>query len=279
MSKKYIKSMLFVPAHKKNFFLLLNKTSSDCVVFDLEDSVPINQKEHARKNLVNIEKKISPKKSFLRINYDLKYLNSDLKLFCRSKFSAIVLPKIKSSLDIRKIEKKILKLKKDKKFKIFVLVETAEAIINLKEICKSSKRISGLIFGAEDFLNDMNTIGFNRDVNLDYPRSVIPIYAHAYGMDAIESPYLNLKDKKGYKRYLTKAKSYGYTGILNVHPSQCVLANKLFYPTKKEFAVSKLIINSNKKLKYQNQNISVLKNKLVGPPMIKRAKKILEFLK
>ena len=66
MSKKYIKSMLFVPAHKKNFFLLLNKTSSDCVVFDLEDSVPINQKEHARKNLVNIEKKISPKKSFLK---------------------------------------------------------------------------------------------------------------------------------------------------------------------------------------------------------------------
>ena len=120
---------------------------------------------------------------------------------------------------------------------------------------------------------------FNKEINLDYPRSIIPIYAHAYGMDAIESPYLNLKDKKGYKRYLTKAKSYGYTGILNVHPSQCVLANKLFYPTKKEFAVSKLIINSNKKLKYQNQNISVLKNKLVGPPMIKRAKKILEFLK
>ena len=80
-------------------------------------------------------------------------------------------------------------------------------------------------------------------------------------------------------KYLNKAKSYGYTGILNVHPSQCDLANKLFYPTKKEFAVSKLIINSNKKLKYQNQNISVLKNKLIGPPMIKRAKKILEFLK
>ena len=120
MKKMNIRSMLFVPAHKKNFFHLLNKVSSDCVVFDLEDSVPINQKEYARKNLLNIKKKISSKKYFLRINYDLRYLNSDIKLFCKSKFSAIVLPKIKSSLDIKKIEKKILKLKKNKKFKIFV---------------------------------------------------------------------------------------------------------------------------------------------------------------
>ena len=56
MKNFFIRSMLFVPAHKKNFFLFLNKTFSDCIVFDLEDAVPINQKDKARKNLTNIEK-------------------------------------------------------------------------------------------------------------------------------------------------------------------------------------------------------------------------------
>ena len=183
----------------------------------------------------------------------------------------MVIPKIESDKDVKNIERKLSKF--NKKAKIFVIIETAKAIVNLKKICKSTKKLSGLIFGAEDYLNDINTVGFNTKINLNFPRSAIPIFAHAFKIQAIDTPYLSLKNFKGYKKHLINSKSFGYTGILNVHPKQCKNANLVYYPTKNEIKLSKLIINSNKKQKYQNQNISVLKNKLVGPPMIKRAKK------
>ena len=61
MINKFIKSMLFVPGHKTNFLNKLDQTISDAVVLDLEDSVPLNKKLLARKNLEKI------KSSFLKI--------------------------------------------------------------------------------------------------------------------------------------------------------------------------------------------------------------------
>ena len=66
----------------------------------------------------------------------------------------------------------------------------------------------------------------------------------------------------------------GYSGLLLIHPKQIILSNKFYMPSIKDIKIANQIINSNKSKKYEGQNISVLKNKLIGPPMIKRAEKI-----
>ena len=157
------------------------------------------------------------------------------------------------------------------------MIESAKAIINLKDICEASNNINGLIFGAEDYLNDISILDFNNNANINFPRALIPIYAHAYNINCIDTPYLNLVDQKSFKAHLKISKSLGYTGILNIHPKQCKLTNINYSPSKSDYKIAKTIIDSNKSYKYQNQNISVLKNKLVGPPMIKRAKKIIKY--
>ena len=64
-----------------------------------------------------------------------------------------------------------------------------------------------------------------RDANINFPRALIPIYAHAYNINCIDTPYLNLVDQKSFKAHLKISKSLGYTGILNIHPKQCKLTN------------------------------------------------------
>lgn len=273
----FIKSMLFVPAHKTNFLNKLDKSISDAVVIDLEDAVPTNKKKLARKSLEKINKSKFSKNLFVRINNDPKNLLPDIISSTKAKIDSYVFPKIDSSNDVKFIEKKIKKYSKLKKLNFFILIESSKAIINLKEICTSSKNIKGLIFGAEDFLNNLNILEFYDDTNIDFPRALIPIYANAFNLNCIDTPYLNLTNLNKFKSHLKKSKNLGYTGLLNIHPKQCKLTNQNYSPSKENYNIAKRILNSNKSQRYQNQNISVLKNKLVGPPLIKRAKKIVDY--
>jgi citrate lyase subunit beta/citryl-CoA lyase len=277
MKKKNIKSMLFVPAHKDSYLNKLDKSVSDAVVIDLEDAVPINKKEIARKNLEKINKYNFPKNLFARINNEPKNLLLDIISCTKAKINSYVLPKIDNSNDVKTIEKKIKKYSKDKNVNFFILIESPKAIINLKEICASSKNIKGLIFGAEDFLNSLNILEFYENTDINFPRSLVPIYAHAYNLNCIDTPYLNLTNINKFKHHLRISKSLGYTGLLNIHPKQCLLTNQNYSPSINDQKIAKKILKSNKSQKYHNQNISVLKNKLVGPPLIKRAKKIVDF--
>ena len=277
MKNNFIKSLLFIPGHKKNFLENLKYMNSDALAIDLEDAVPINQKKQARKNLESLNVKNYKNKLYVRLNNDTINLVADIKSSLKVKINSFILPKINSAKDIKIIQKLIKRYSKSKNLKFMILIESAKAIINLKEICETSKNINGLIFGAEDYLNDMNVLEFYNNINVDFPRALIPIYAHAYNINCIDTPYLNLADQKNFKRHLKVSKSLGYTGILNVHPDQCDLTNLNYSPSKSDYKIAKKILNSNKSFKYKSQNISVLRNKLVGPPMIKRAKKIVEY--
>lgn len=277
MKIKIIRSLLFVPGHKKDFLKNLSNIEADAFAIDLEDAVPTNKKENARSNLHYIKRSKLLKEIFVRINYDKENLIPDIISCNKAGIKNFIFPKINSKKDINFIQKLFSKYLKNKNYNIMILIESSKAIINLKEICSSSKKISGLIFGAEDYLNDINILEFYNNTNIDYPRSIIPLYAHAFNLNCIDTPYLNLKDKNKFKQHLANSKSLGYTGILNIHPNQCAKTNKNYAPTKADFKIAKRIVSSNKMRKYQNQNISVLKNKLVGPPLIKRAKKIINY--
>ena len=71
------------------------------------------------------------------------------------------------------------------------------------------------------------------------------------------------------------SKKFCFDGLLLIHSNQIKMANNLYKPNIEDYKVSKKIVSSNKSSKYEGQNISLLKGKLVGPPMIKRAKKII----
>ena len=64
-----LRSMLFVPGHIEKYFKHAIISNADSIVLDMEDSVPINHKEHARKSVKNklADLKIS-QPIFVRVN-------------------------------------------------------------------------------------------------------------------------------------------------------------------------------------------------------------------
>ena len=276
------RSLLFIPGHKLEYIYKIKKFVSDIIVIDFEDSVPINEKIIAFKKYLNFikdNKKINSK-LFLRLDYKGNKLPKNFYQYLNKKLNGIILPKIKDEKEIIKLHKLINIYQKKKKistnFKISLLIETPEAVINLKKIVNSSNKIDFIIYGEEDYHSEINCINFENKLENSYAEDFIALVAKSKNIDAIYTPYLVINDEKGLRKHILKSVKKGYSGLLLVHPKQINLANKYYSPSKKDFLIARKIINSNKFGKYEGQNISILKKKLVGPPMIRRAIKILK---
>lgn len=278
-----IRSLVFIPAHKIAAFDSISNHKPDAVCFDLEDSLPKNKKNYgiSQLNFFLKSNKIRNLKLFVRIE-DLESNNIDyIEKIMSPQIDSIVLSKISNVEKLIKFEKNLRKLEIKKKIKkkisITFLIESILGVYNLEKLINCSSRVENIIYGEEDFLNDYNYLDFSSLPNLDFYKSYISFLGKKNDLGLIYTPYLYIKNNQGLRKHIIESKKFGFGGILVVHPSQINYANKLYLPNKKNLNIALKIINSNKSSKYENQNISLLKGKLVGPPMIKRAKKLLKF--
>ena len=177
---------------------------ADALILDLEDSVPEDKKMQTRTTLrkkVFLCKKQSP--LFVRVNAkDTGLLEKDIEAMALPEIDGFILPKVRNAKDIIYLEHLLLKIENKNKFNtgkflILPLIENSEAVLNVFDIAKSSKRIHALIFGHEDFLLDIHATHTSDLNNLIVPKAMISMAARAIGCQPIDTPYLNIKDVDG----------------------------------------------------------------------------------
>ena len=158
-------------------------------------------------------------------------------------------------------------------------IESAEGVVNAYDIASCSKRISALIFGIFDLLNDMG-IEYEKDsIGATYGRSKIPLDATAAGVYALDGIWQDIKDEKGLKQDCEKGKNLGYVGKTLIHPDQIKVTHKIFHPNKTEIKwaekVCKTYLSSSKK----GKGATTVEGKMIDEVHYKRAKSLLELAK
>lgn len=282
-----LRSLLFVPSYNKKFLDSSLKQNADALIFDLEDSVPYEFKPQAREILKEYldKEELKTKQIFIRLNpVESDMLMEDLKYVLKDNVIGFMLSKIYTSEDIVYYDNLISKLEKDnnfqeKKFKFLPLIETTSAVLDVYNIAKASDRIVGLAFGGEDYLNDLQGLHGEPPITFNYPRAKIALAARAAGVLPIDTPYLDLHDDEGYINEESISFEMGFAGCLLIHPSQIELANKTFVPTEEEIQRSIEIFEEIKKAEKNGSGVAMLNGKMIGPPMKKRAQKVLELVK
>ena len=158
---RLFRSLVFVPGNNPRFLEKAKSLPADIVCFDLEDSVPDKEKKKARtliKNILKQRNKYSPD-VFVRTNSpESGLIEADLKEIVQKGIDGIVIPKVNSANELKKIEKTISSLEKKRKIKgirLMPSIESALGVVNCYEIASSSKRIDALVFGIFDLLNNM----------------------------------------------------------------------------------------------------------------------------
>ena len=279
------RSLIFVPGNNPRFLEKAKKIQADIVCFDLEDSVPDNEKTSARKLIKNALKSRSEYSSsiFVRTNSPLSgKISSDLKEIIQKGIDGIVIPKVNNVTELKKIQKTLSGLEKSKKLKpiqIIPSIESAEGVVNSYPIASFGKRVTAIVFGIFDLLNDLGVEYTKDSPGGKYSRYKIPVDAAAAGISAIDGIWQDLNDLKGLQKDCNFGKSLGYAGKSVIHPDQISMVHKSFYPNKTEISwaekVCKVYLESTKK----GKGATTVDGKMIDEVHYKQAQALLDIIK
>jgi len=289
MSKSYkgpwvIRTFLFVPGHIDKMLAKGASSDADCVSLCLEDAVPKEEKENARKKIREVLKDgvYSKKTVFVRINpIDTGLTLKDLEGVACKELNGFVYPMAYTPDDVRKFDAQ-LSLIEDRlglvkgHFSIIVLIETPLAVLNAYEIAKASDRVVGLLFGCEDYMAEMESRYSEKEMSLFVPRSLIAIAARSAGVEAIDTPYVQVHDLEGLKRFATLGRDLGMSGMLVMTPRQIDTAQKCYTPSREEIEYATEVVESAEQARKEGRGIIVVNDKFISPPTLKRVRKLLD---
>lgn len=222
----------------------------DAVILDLEDAVPMDDKETARifvrDSIQDI--KLSGADVFVRVNGLYTGLTfEDLEFSVQKDLDGIMLPKCEGKEDILKLEEMISKLEKRRglnegSITIIPLIETTMGVIKAFEIASSGERIIALSFGAIDFTRELGTTPSLEGIETLYARSYISVSARAANVLAVDTPWIDIMDMEGLIHDAKLARRLGFRGKLLIHPKQIKPINEIFTPTKDEVDFARKVV-------------------------------------
>jgi citrate lyase subunit beta/citryl-CoA lyase len=245
------RSLLFIPGNNERFLKKSTNLRPDILCFDLEDSVPSNEKEAARNSVAGLlasRQEDTDSFIYVRINsVDSGLVDSDLERVIMKGLDGIVLPKISNSEEviqiIDKIDVFVSKRNISSRVRIMPSIETAKGVINANSIASAHENVVALVFGVFDYLYDMNIDAEYDDyMSYNYARSKIPVDANAAGIDALDGIWQKVNDIDGLIKDAVNAKKLGYSGKTLIHPSHINPVHNIFRPTKKQIEWAKKVI-------------------------------------
>ncbi|MEC6833936.1 aldolase/citrate lyase family protein [Photobacterium toruni] len=284
---KLRRSMLFVPA--SNAAMVSNSFiyDVDSIMFDLEDSVALREKDAARLILFNalqhplyqnIEKVV-------RVNsLDSKFGLHDVNAVVSAGADVIRLAKTDTVQDVLDMEEVIEQAEKSSRrpigsTKLLAAIESAIGITNAKEIAFSSKRLIGIALGAEDYVRDLKTNRSPEGIELLFARCSIIQAARAAGIQCFDTVYSDANNVEGFIKEVEHIKQLGFDGKSLVNPRQIDILHNIYAPTLKEVTHAKAVIMAAKEAETKGLGVASLNGKMVDVPIIERARLMLERAK
>jgi citrate lyase subunit beta/citryl-CoA lyase len=278
------RSLIFVPGNNSRFLEKAKTLDADIVCFDLEDSVPDAEKKNARQLIKTALKSRSSYTSaiFVRTNSPASgKIPDDLKEIIQKGIDGIVIPKVNNVIELKNIEKNLSKLEKTRKLKpiqVIPSIESAEGVVNTYSIASSGKRVSAVVFGIFDLLNDLGVEYAKDQEGGTYSRAKIPVDAKAAGVASIDAIWQDLKDIQGLEQDCKIGKSLGYTGKSIIHPDQVAITHKIFHPSKTEIQWAKRVCDVYLKSSKKGKGATTVDGKMIDEVHYKQAKAVLDLV-
>ena len=270
--------MLFTPATKPERFQKGIDAGINGLIIDLEDSVALQDKHLARNHALNFLLTLNDKSyiRILRINAitnkdglrDLLALSDAKKLH----LDAILYPKTESAEELNIVSKILSNSHND--IPLIALIESGLGLANIVDIVKRANNLFGIMFGAADFAQDINS-SLDYDALL-YARSAIIKAASIKQIATYDTPYFDFENVNGLEDETKKALAMGFTGKAAIHPKQISVIKNIFKPSDEQNKDAEMIIKV-----YTDAKGSVCqhKGKMIDVPVYKKAKYTTEIYK
>lgn len=285
---KPLRTALFAPGNRPDRAEKAIGLGADAVIIDLEDAVPIAEKESSRARVREVLDRHTGKRMYVRINaLTTPYAGEDLEAVASKNLNGVLLPKVESPEDILEMDRLLADLERKNGLEVGVLevisiCETAKGLEEIYPIVSAKPEhhlISAVAFGAADYTLDLG-IGLTREgKEIEYPRIRIPIACRAAGiMPPLDTPWMiDLKDIDGLIEDAKRAKAYGFQGKILIHPNQIEPCNSIFTPTAEEIAYAQKVIDAFEEAEREGKAAIQLEGKFIDYPVVEKSRRICDL--
>jgi citrate lyase subunit beta/citryl-CoA lyase len=243
------RSVLYMPGSNARAIEKAKTLPADGVIIDLEDAVAPDAKVAARKQVAEAVKAggFGNREVFIRVNgIETEWHADDLHDAGRAAPDGIVVPKVSSPEQLEQIGRRLLDMSIDHKTRIWAMIETPIAILNVKDIAAAAEdsetRLAGFILGTNDLAKETGAKFVpGRAPMLPWLATCI-LAARAYGISILDGVYNDLSNADGFLRECEQGRDLGFDGKTLIHPNQVGPCNDVFSPGAEEIAQARKII-------------------------------------
>ena len=258
---------------------------ADSLMFDLEDSVSVNEKDAARFVVFNALRKFDygDTETVVRINgVNTELGRQDLQAIVRARPDIIRLPKTETPDDVLEADRMIAEIEKAAGYengtvKLMAAVESPLGIINAMAIATSSPRLIAMAIGAEDYVTNMHTTRSPQGVELASARGNLLIACRAAGIYALDTVYSDINNDEGFLEEVKLIHQMGFDGKSCIHPRQIEPVHRVFTPGDREIDYAVRTFEAIREAERKHSGVIALDGKMIDEPMVERARRVIRL--
>jgi citrate lyase subunit beta/citryl-CoA lyase len=284
-----LRSLLFAPGNQPRKLARVADFGSDGIILDLEDAVPIAEKESTRpmvrEALPNIT--AGPLR-YVRVNaIETGLTEADLEgVFC-VELDGIKLPKVEQPSDVQEVDEILTRLEQAAGVSpgttdLIPTIETARGVLSAQAIASASPRVKRLSFGAADFCRDVSvrfggSLWGTDGLELQYARSHLVLASRAAGIEApLDTVWIDIRDNDGLEQDARNALRLGFQGKSAIYPGQVDVINRVFSPTKEELEFARKVVAAFDEAEARGDAAIQLEGRMIDYPIAVKARWLLE---
>jgi malyl-CoA/(S)-citramalyl-CoA lyase len=301
---------LFGPGSRPALFEKMARAAADVINLDLEDSVAPDDKEAARRNVVEAINGVDwgRKTLSVRINgLDTPYWVRDvvdLMEQTEGRLDLIMIPKAGNAKDVYAVDAMVSAIEAqkgcDKRLGLEVIIETAAGLAHVEEIAASSPRMQAMSIGPADYaafmgmqttaiggtqanyfmLEDPREDGGERARHFadpwHYPTVAIVAACRTHGLLPVDGPFGDFSDPEGFKAQALRSAALGMVGKWAIHPSQIAMCNEVFTPSEEAVKRARRVLEAMEEAKRKGAGAVALDGKLIDLASIRQAEVIVK---
>jgi citrate lyase subunit beta/citryl-CoA lyase len=249
MTNRPRRSVLYMPGSNARAIEKAPTLPADGVIIDLEDAVAPDAKAAAREQVAAAVKQggFGSREVFIRVNgFDTPWHSDDVTAAALAAPDAILVPKVNSSEQLEILGQRLLDMKADRKIRIWAMIETPAAILNIIDIAAAAKdsetRLAGFVLGTNDLAKETSArLVPGRAPMLPWLTTCV-LAARCYGIAILDGVYNDIGNADGFIAECEQGRDLGMDGKTLIHPNQIEPCNRAFSPSEAEIAQARKFI-------------------------------------
>ena len=228
------RSVFYLPASNPRAIEKARGLNADAVILDLEDAVAPDAKPAAREQAAAAASsgEYGRRTVTIRVNgIGTEWHDDDIVAAAQAGPAAVVVPKVNSAEEVHALVAALEKAGAPDHTRLWAMVETPEAIFNVREIAAASERLAVLVMGTNDLVKELYAEHVPGRAPLLTSLSLSLLAARAAGVQILDGVYNDVKDDEGFLAECAQGRQMGFDGKTLIHPGQVAPANEQFAPS------------------------------------------------